>query len=343
MSYATGLMPNQTPPDRPSEIASLGGKARAKALTKDERSSIASHAVSMRWNRELPRATHSGEFVIGDKRIACGVLETGKRLLTRETFLSAIGEPAGFKAIDGMPAFIAADNLKPFIPDQLRESTTPIFFRDETGGRRAGYDASLLPMVCEVYLQLRDRYLARGTPIPSGQAHIITACEMLTPALAAAGGIFTLIDKATGYQADRVKEKLVEILETSVADELQPWICRFPQEFFLQVYRLQGREFEPGSDLSPADIALFIDKYIYEQLSPDVASGLSESSPMAEKRYRRQRRLRSLIANTGNPHLDQQISIVTTLLKIARNTAEFHDLFNRAFAPKEPMLVILDA
>jgi hypothetical protein len=33
--------------------------------------------------------------------------------------------------VDGMPPFLAADNLKRFISDELRQSTTPIFFRNE--------------------------------------------------------------------------------------------------------------------------------------------------------------------------------------------------------------------
>jgi len=325
-------MPTEAPTvSNRAKAASLGGKARAKALTQDERSSIAAHAASARWNRDLPSAAYSGELVINGKHIACAVLETGKRLLTQEAFRTAIGDPGTVTVIDGMPLFIVADNLKPFISDQLREATTPIFFRDETGVRRAGYDAGLLPMVCEVYLKLRNQLLADGKLIPDAQAHIIAACDLLARELATAGGIVALVDKVTGYQSDRAKEKLAEILETFVAEELRPWIRRFPDEFFLQVYRLQGREFEPGSNPNPADVAQFIGKYIFEMLPDDVFSKLRESSPMIEKRYRRQRRMQSLIAYTGNRHLDQQISIVTTLLRIARNQAEFQDLFNRAF------------
>src|ERR1035438_9350702 len=114
-----------------SEIASRGGKARAEALSADQRRSMASDAAKARWG--LPEAMHSGVFVFNGRRIACAVLEKSKRLLTQEAFLTAIGAPEHVRVIDGMPAFLAADNLKPFVSDQLRESTTPIFFRDEIG------------------------------------------------------------------------------------------------------------------------------------------------------------------------------------------------------------------
>jgi len=263
--------------------------------------------------------------------------------LTQEAFRTAIGDPGHLTVIDGMPPFLAADNLKPFISDRLRESTTPIVFRDEAGARSVGYEASLLPMVCEVYRNLNDQFHAGGKPIPSKQAHIIAACDLLEHGLAKVGGIVALIDKVTGYQAAQSKEKLIEILETSVAKELRPWIRRFPDEFFLELSHLQGNEFKPGSNQGPAEVAKFINEYIYKQLPPDVVSELCDSSPIIEKRYRRLKRLHSLIAKTGNRYLDQQINIVTTLLKIARNKAEFENLFNRAFAPKEPVVVVVDA
>ena len=68
---------------------------------------------------------------------------------------------------DGLPFFLSAEVLKPFITDELSLSTTPIFFRLKGGQRAVGYDAHLLPMVCKVYQDLRDslmKKLAKGTP-----------------------------------------------------------------------------------------------------------------------------------------------------------------------------------
>ena len=166
-------------------IPAKGGKARAEALTKEERRSIAREAAMARWNRDLPRSQYPGEIVINGRNIACAVLETGKRLITQETFLDAIGRAKKAKAgtgsftkVDGMPPFLFAENLKPFISDELRESTTPIFFRNHKGIRAAGYDAMLLPMVCEVYLKLRDASLQETGKVPAAQKHIIESCDL---------------------------------------------------------------------------------------------------------------------------------------------------------------------
>jgi hypothetical protein len=319
--------------NRPSDVASLGGKARAKALSADERSELASHAALARWNRELPMATYSGELVFRDKHIACAVLETGKHLLMQESVGQALAGGAQDSSDDQTPAFLAVEGLRPFISDELREATTRIFFRDETGERDAGYDASLLPLVCEAYRKLHDHLLAVGTPISETQRQIIDTCHLLTEELAGPGGIAALIDKVTGYELARAKGKVAELLKHSGAG-LQPWIRRFPDEFFWEFYSKRGRKFELGSSESQTDFVAFIDKYIFEMLPPDVLVKLHESSPKGERPRRRQKHIKLLIANTGNPHLDQQIIIVTTLLRSARDEPEFEELFDRAFTPK---------
>jgi hypothetical protein len=59
--------------------------------------------------------------------------------------------------VDDLPPFLAADNLKPFITKDLTQSTTPILYRKMDNPARAfGYNALLLPQVCDVYLRLRD-------------------------------------------------------------------------------------------------------------------------------------------------------------------------------------------
>src|SRR5260370_4339379 len=65
-------------------IQSLGGKARAKKLSKEDRSAIAKNAAEARWEKEghskpLPKATHEGILMIGNMEIPCAVLEDGRR------------------------------------------------------------------------------------------------------------------------------------------------------------------------------------------------------------------------------------------------------------------------
>ena len=54
--------------------------------------------------------------------------------------------------IDELPFFLQAEVLKPFISDDLRLSTKPIFYLSKSGQRAVGYDALLLPKVTPMIL-----------------------------------------------------------------------------------------------------------------------------------------------------------------------------------------------
>src|SRR3990172_5976003 len=109
--------------DEQNNAQAIGGNARAAKLTPEERSSIAQIAAEARWNKvaeemgtaRLPRATHSGELVIGDRHIPCAVLEDGTRVITQRGMFVAIGmnknPTKGQMAIENRPAFVAANNL----------------------------------------------------------------------------------------------------------------------------------------------------------------------------------------------------------------------------------------
>ena len=149
--------------------AAKGGKMRAQTLSAEEREEIARQAALARWNQgapALPEATHVGTINIGDKEIACAVLENGKRLLTQESFLVAVGRAAKARGDKGsvrfsknpeevLPPFFS-ENLRPFFTDELLQASTPLVFRTPRGNKAYGYEAELLPKVCEVYLKARD-------------------------------------------------------------------------------------------------------------------------------------------------------------------------------------------
>jgi hypothetical protein len=318
-------------------VQSKGGEARAESLAPEKRSEIATLAANARWSKDLPKATHTGIIVIAGRPLSCAVLETGKRLLTQETFLTAIGRAGKAKGktgsfvVDGLPPFLAAENLSPFISDDLRQSTTPIFCRNEKGIRLAGYDAILLPMVCEVYLKLRDHYRNAGKRVPANQKHIIEACDLLMRGLARVG-IIALVDEATGYQEQRAKDELSKILEAYIVEELRPWIKTFPDEFFKQVYRLHGWPYRPGSAKRPSYVGQLINKYIYEQLPPPILPELRKLNPVTESGYRRHKHFQHLTADTGNVHLDRQITATTTIMKVSDDRKDFEENFGKAFS-----------
>jgi len=344
----------KTPESTAISRGSKGGEARAASLSTDRRKAIAKIAADARWGADLPRATHDGPLQIGDATLIAAVLPNGKRLIVQGTMLMAIGRSRTPKAgtggtvnVDGLPFFLSAEILKPFITEELRLSTTPIFFRLKGGQRAVGYDALLLPMVCKVYQSLRDslmRRLTKGTAEEAKVAksvyakyeHIIARCDELAHGFSQRG-ILALVDDATGYQDDRVRQDIDRIIETYVAPSLRPWAQRFPHEFFRQAYRLLGWKYEPGQTKHSPYMGKFINKYVFEALPPGVLDELKARLPKNEKGNRRAKLWQLLTIDTGIPHLDRQLTADVTLMQIADKKEDFEHNWDKLFGKQRQL------
>ncbi len=64
-------------------------------------------------------------------------------------------------------------------------------------------------------------------------------------------------------------------------------------------------------------------------------------TPRTPQGYRRHKHHQYLTAETGNTHLDRQISTVTTLMRISDDKHHFEQLFDRAFPPAQPQLPLI--
>jgi hypothetical protein len=211
----------------------------------------------------------------------------------------------------------------------------PIRYTGPGNAKSLGYQAELVPMVCEVYLEAREQKVLTKNQLP-----IARAAELLMRGLARVG-IVALVDEATGYQEARARDELQTILEAYVSAELRPWLKMFPDEFFREIYRLQGWEYKPGSSKRTPYAGRLVNKYVYEQLPPGVLQELERRNPRKDSGHRSFRHHQLLTDHTGNVHLDRQISTVTTLMRIARDKRDFEDLFERAFPPLQARLPLV--
>jgi hypothetical protein len=322
-----------------NESKAIGGHARAKALSSEKRKEIARKAAEARWGANVPQATHEGEFKIGSVVISAAVLPPPdrKRLLSQGSFLLALGRSRTPKAgtgalssVDGLPFFLQAEQLKPFISEELRVSTAPIFFRNSKGQRSVGYDALLLPMVCEVYLRFRDHCLEQTSKIPTNYRHIIRACDSLMRGLAQVG-IIALVDEATGYQNDRDREALQAILDKFLRKDLAVWAKRFPDEFYQHIFRLRGWEWKGMKVNRPQIVAHYTKDLIYERLAPGVLKELEAKNPKDEKGRRKAKHHQWLTEDIGHPALAQQLYAAMGFQRIATTWDQFYAMMNKAF------------
>ena len=204
---------------------------------------------------------------------------------------------------------------------------SPMQYRPKHGGRTAfGYNAVLLPQICEVILDADKAGVPKAEPLSEMAGMLLRAFARV--------GVIALVDEATGYQQDRARDELNRILEAYIAKELMPWTKRFPDEFFKQVYRLHGWEYKEGVVKSPRYLGKVINKTVYEPMPPGALEQLRELNPKTEAGFRKYQHHRFLTPDTGHPHLDKQIVAVTTLMRVAEDKDMFWGLFEKAFPKK---------
>jgi hypothetical protein len=305
-------------------IQSLGGEARAKALSSEQRTEIARNAAVVKWEKvgklpPIPKATHEGVLQIGNAEIACAVLENGQRVLSQAEFLVALGRhrKANVRKEGGeeqVPPLLQGKAINPFISKEILEKSRPIAFRTLNGVRASGYRADLLPGVCEIYLKARDAGV-----LPHNQQHVAKQAEILIRGLAAVG-IIALVDEATGFQYDRPRRDLEEQLKRFLSESLRQWVRTFPSDYFKELCRLRNVEMRPDMVL-PQYFGHLTNNLIYRRLAPGLLKKLKERR---EERGRPSNKLHSWLSeDVGFRGVLIHLGIVVGLMKIHTDYKKF--------------------
>ena len=323
------------------ESKQAGGYARAKALSKEDRSAIARRAALARFGKNLPRAIAEGVLQIGTVRLACAVLDDkdNTRVFSQEGFLTAIGRAGKAKggegaSIDGKPAFLRAQNLEPFISNELLASTVPIEFIPWKGpgyqGRAFGYRATLLPDVCWVY---QEALVARK--LTAQQKHIGLACQALLKALTNYA-IDDLVDQATGFEDRRKHEAIIRLLEKYVSPEKLTWVQMFDNDFYRQVFRLNKWAFDPEKTARPSVLGHWTNN-IYDRLAPGIRPVLSAKVKRNANGKPTEKMTQYLTPEDGKPRLKEMLEGVKAIMRLSKDKSDFWEKMDIAY-PKHPKI-----
>ncbi len=278
---------------------------------------------------KILRATHEGELKLGDSILSCAVLNNGTRVLTATAVFKAFDRPRKGKSsesyrADQMPSFINANNLQPFINEQLKQWTEAIQYIDLNGTIRYGYNARVLRGLCKVYIDAKN-----ANALHKSQERFIPIAEALLYSLADLG-ITALVDEATGYQLDRKKDALQTILKAYISEEFLPWQKRFPDIFYEELFRLNGWEYNvDGIKKRPSVIGTWTNILIYKRLPDGVLEELKKKTPRSASGRRTKKFHQSLSEDIGNPHLQKQITKVLTIFQLSNNMEEVWYHFQR--------------
>lgn len=309
---------------QPPSGRAAGGVARARALTAEQRSRAASKAAAARWSDDVTQAicgSADNPIQIGDSRIECYVLADGTRVLTQSSVLLAMGRSRTPRRIgtkeDDLPPILQGKAIRPFVSDEVYEKAKPITFRLPTGGRASGYNAELLPAICDVFLRAR----AEGK-LPPNQKHIAAQAEILVRGLARVG-IIALVDEATGYQEVRAADALAKILEAFVDKELQPWVTTFPVDYYREMFRLRGLDFPTATVRRPQYFGHYTNNIVYSRLAPGVLQELKRVQRRNDDGRPKDKLFQRLTSNKGYPQLREHLGSVVTLMKLSDDWDDF--------------------
>jgi hypothetical protein len=315
-------------------LARKGGKARAKSLTPERLREIALMGVEARREKlnPVPKATHEGVLTIGTAEIPCAVLENGKRLLTQSGFMLALGRARqakgrGYYRGDvNLPAFLTAQNLKPFISKDLEVTSSQIEFRMKNGVRAFGYSAELLPKVCDVFLDAK----AAGV-LTHNQEPIAEKALMLIRGLAHVG-IIALVDEATGFQYERPRRDLEEQLKKFLSESLRRWVRTFPADYFKHLCRLRGVDLRSDMKL-PQYFGHLTNNLVYRRIAPGLLIRLKERR--SERGSPSNKLNQWLSLDVGVPEVLVHLGTVIAVMKQHTNYDEFEHALDR-IAPVYP-------
>lgn len=285
---------------------------------------------------KISKATHEGNLEVGGVTIPCYVLKDGTRVLSwsgvNRAFGSSVGGQKGAQSgVRNLPRILSSNSVKPFISKELTAcAETPYEFYPPRGGRTAyGYEASLLPMMCEAILDAEKAGAFEKNPEPSRIANLLLRGF-------ARVGIAALIDEATGYQEIRDKKALAAILDAYLNKELAAWAKRFPDEFYQEIFRLKGWNW---SFLKrPSYVGKLTTDLVYERITPGLLEELEKRNPKDEKGNRKGRHHQLMTDEVGHPALAQHLYAVIGLMRASTTWDGFYRLLQRSFGKKNEQI-----
>jgi hypothetical protein len=173
--------------------------------------------------------------------------------------------------------------------------------------------------------------------LTKAQKHIAAQARILFDGLADVG-IVALVDEATGYQNVRPRDALQAYLDKILRRELAAWSKKFPDEFYINIYRLKGWKW-PGMSTNRYSVcAHYTLDLIYDRLAPGVREELERRSPKDETGRRRGKLHQWLGDDYGHPMLAQHMHAVIMFQRYAiqtgQNWGQFMTMMNQVMPKK---------
>lgn len=273
-----------------------------------------------------------GKWQIDDKiSIDCYVTEDKQRLLSLRGTARAMGLSGGGSV--ALVRNLKANYLQPYLSDELKE-----WIKKSDQGelyKIKGYRVAFIPFEATLFVDVCKAYVAtKNDGVFDGdgwekQSELADKLLAIMSAFAKTG-IIALIDEITEYQELRKKDELQELLAKFVRKEYLPWTKRFPNEFYEEMYRLKGWDYN-GNAKTPL-VGKITNYLVYDLMPEGVLEELRKRNPVDEKIHRRRyKHHQFLTEETGVEYLDKHLLSVLTLMRGFDTWDEFDKAFRKSF------------
>lgn len=270
-------------------------------------------------SRPARKAIHEGDLHLGDKVLHCAVLDDGTRVITASAVFEAFDRPRKGKSsetyrVDRMPSFINANNLQPYVDEQLMEWTRLIEYTDKNGISRQGYDARVVRGLCKVYMDAR-----RDDALLVSQQRFAVISESILYSLSDVG-IVALVDEATGYDKvkNRAKDELQKFFREALRENAGRWVKTFDDRFFEMIYKMHGWNWT-GASRHPGVVGIWINDIVYERVAPALLNELRKLNPKKPNGSRSYKHHQFLTEEVGHPRLKEHLSGVMAIGRLSGN------------------------
>jgi hypothetical protein len=215
-------------------IQSMGGKARAEALSDEQKKEIAQKAAAARWADKPIQAIRKGNF----KKdfgidVDCYVLNDTQK--TAVISQSGMGGAIGLSSRgNALPRFLNNKSLSTFVSAEVRQKIEkPLIFQwlsvsAELPAIVHGFDVTLLVDLCRIIILASAEGKLKNERVVS-QAHIILNAS-------AKSGIKNLVYALAGYSPSA--QEVIAAFKTFVIEEAKKYEKEFPLELYDQWQRL---------------------------------------------------------------------------------------------------------
>jgi hypothetical protein len=304
-----------------------GGRARAEALSDEQRRDIAKKAALARWG---PRATHRGnfkeEFGID---VDCYVLDDEQK--TAVISQRGMGEALGLgKGGSRLPRFLAYPQITPHVGPELKEKLqNPLVFQGQPVGQSGetpfsriyGYDVTILIDICKAVLSAEQ-----GGSLTASQKRVALQCHVVLNASAKAG-IKGLVYALSGYDASR--EEVVRAFKMYVREEAREYEKEFPDQLYREWYRLY--QLPRPERNKPWKFKHLTINQVYRPLARSNGKILELTRANRESSGKHYRKLFQFLSEIGVKALRQHLGQLLGIAQVSESQAEYEKHLVKVF------------